>query len=165
MKGIQFVLIIFMLYNLSGCNLQDKSQKIVDFKQTEWIVGNWENKTSNGKSIESWQNLNDSTLVGKSMLIKDKDSILLENILIIQRNKELYYIPSVVNQNEGKPIEFKLTQALNNMLIFENPAHDFPQKIVYKKISGDSIVAEVSGISSGKERSIKFPMKKIKNGI
>ncbi len=165
MRKHQFVLIIFVLYTLSCCNVQDKSQKSVDLKQAEWIVGNWENKTSTSKTIESWQKLNDSTLVGKSMLIKDNDSVLLENILIIQRDKQLYYVPSVVNQNEGNPIEFKLTQAVNNMLIFENPLHDFPQKIVYKKISGDSMVAEISGISKGEERSIRFPMKKIKNGI
>jgi hypothetical protein len=145
--------------------LHDKSQKGIDFKQVEWLVGTWENNTSNGKTIESWEKLNDSTLTGKSVLVKDKDTILLETILIVQRKDHLFYIPSVVNQNEGEAIEFQLTHISENTISFENQNHDFPQKITYTKIHNDSLVAEISGISDEKEKRIQFPMKRHKNGI
>jgi hypothetical protein len=48
-------------------------------------------------------------------------------------------------------------------MIFENPAHDFPQFISYTKITTDSLVAEISGTKNGQARKQRFPMKRIKN--
>lgn len=30
-------------------------------------------------------------------------------------------------------------------MVFENPAHDYPNKIVYQKVGNDSLVAEIFG--------------------
>ncbi len=163
MKPVLKIFLFFFLVSIVvSCNfLTNSSAKINSsslLEEVSWIIGNWENNIPEGKTIESWQKLNDSVLIGKSIFIKEKDSLLLENILIVQRQEGLYYIPTVINQNEGNSVEFKLSYKSGRMLVFENPQHDFPQKISYSKISNDSILAEISGISNGKEKSVKFPM-------
>jgi len=47
-------------------------------------------------------------------------------------------------------------------LVFENPKHDYPQKISYSQIIKDSIVIQISGIQQGKSSSTKYSMKKTK---
>ena len=45
----------------------------------------------------------------------------------------------------GKPpVEFRLTSSRPGEVVFENPAHDFPTRIVYRR-EGDALVATVSG--------------------
>ena len=66
------------------------------------------------------------------------------------------------NQNKELPVSFKLVNATDNQLVFENPNHDFPTKITYLIISEDSMVASISGLIDGKEKIEQFPMKRIK---
>ena len=80
--------------------------------------------------------------------------------MIEERNGEVYYVPTVKTQNAGKAVEFKMTYSTDKEWVFENPQHDFPQKITYTMITGDSLVAEISGTIEGQLRSEKFPMKK-----
>jgi hypothetical protein len=68
----------------------------------------------------------------------------------------------VKDQNAGLPVAFTLTQASENRLVFENPAHDFPQKITYTRITGDSLLAEISGTINSEEKSQQFPMTRVK---
>jgi hypothetical protein len=55
-----------------------------------------------------------------------------------------------------------MTKSNENEITFENPKHDFPNKIVYTKITNDSLVAVIYGKKDGKEMRENFPMKKTK---
>lgn len=46
--------------------------------------------------------------------------------------------------------------------MFENPKHDFPNKIIYKKITSDSIFAQIFGNENGVKKFENFPMKRVK---
>ncbi|PZR26469.1 MAG: hypothetical protein DI535_14460 [Citrobacter freundii] len=126
----------------------------------EWLLGKWENQTQRGKMVEEWSKLNDSTFAGRSYVITATDSIALESILLKKERNDLYYIPTVKGQNNDQPVKFKLKSSDTNSLVFENPAHDFPQKISYTLESERSLLAEISGMMNGQQRSRKFPMKK-----
>jgi hypothetical protein len=45
--------------------------------------------------------------------------------------------------------------------IFENPSHDFPQKIIYR-VEGTTLFARVEGNNKGKAMGFDFKMSKIK---
>jgi hypothetical protein len=47
------------------------------------------------------------------------------------------------------------------MVIFENPTHDFPQKIDYRFQKPDSLIAEVSASSEETKKSIVFRMRRL----
>jgi hypothetical protein len=42
-------------------------------------------------------------------------------------------------------------------IVFENPAHDFPQKVGYRRVSADSMVAWIEGNTASGSKKIEFP--------
>lgn len=133
-----------------------------DISIAKWLIGTWENKTQRGSVYETWNKINDNEFSGISYIIKEKDTIVFENIQLLQEQDGLYYIPIVKNQNNGLPVRFTAKETSETQLIFENPDHDFPQIISYTKITTDSLVAEISGTKNGQQRQQKFPMKRLK---
>jgi len=133
-----------------------------DIEKAEWLIGTWENKTSRGNIYETWSKTTDNEFSGKSYIVKEQDTIVFENIRLVQEQDGLFYIPTVKNQNDGLPVRFSTKTISETQLTFENPKHDFPQIISYIQISADSLVAEISGIKNGQERKQTFPMKRVK---
>lgn len=133
------------------------------FEQIEkanWLVGEWGSVSKEGTLTETWTKLNDSTLTGQTYFVVGKDTVHSESIVLEQKGDSLYYVPTIKNQNEGKPVAFKNTNISDELMIFENKKHDFPQKITYNKISNDSLIAGISGMKDGKENKESYPMKK-----
>lgn len=128
----------------------------------EWLIGMWVNQTQEGSIYETWAKTNDSEFSGKSYFLKDKDTIFLENIRLVQAQNGLFYIPTVKNQNDGLPVRFTGKTITEKQLVFQNPQHDFPQIISYTKVGSDTLVAEISGTQNGRGRKGIFPMKRVK---
>ena len=140
---------------------QNKSKK--NFEQLEkmnWLVGQWENKMPNGELTETWKKENDSTFTGSSFFINKKDTVHSESIVLTQLKEELLYSAIVIGQNNDKSVDFKLTSSNENNFVFENPKHDYPQKIVYKKVNENSLVATISGMQQGKMSEESYEMKR-----
>lgn len=133
-----------------------------DIKNMDWLIGTWENKTQRGTIFETWKKLSEVELSGKSYILKDKDTIVLETIQLLQEQNNLFYIPKVKNQNDEAPVRFAAKIASDKELVVENPSHDFPQIISYTRISADSLVASIAGTKNGIERKQTFPMKRVK---
>jgi Domain of unknown function (DUF6265) len=156
--GAKFFITVVSLAILYAWTIKYKN----DIQKAEWLIGIWENKTQKGSIYETWTKSGDKEFSGKSYSVKDKDTIVFENIRIMQENKKLFYIPTVKNQNEGLPVRFASKTISENQLVFENPQHDFPQIIAYTKITSDSLIAEISGTKNGQKRKQTFPMKRVK---
>lgn len=129
-------------------------------KSASWLLGKWDAKTADGTLSENWKKVNDSTFQGESFFIKDKDTLHSESILLQQKGDELFYNATVKGQNDNKAVPFKLMTGNEKQLAFENPKHDYPQKITYDLINKDSLTASISGIQLGKPSSEKFGLKK-----
>jgi hypothetical protein len=68
----------------------------------------------------------------------------------------------VKDQNEGEPIRFALTELSEDEMKFENPEHDSPQVILYRKEGDNALLAEIWSSREGDIRKIRFPMKRVK---
>ena len=141
----------------------ENTSKYELLKGVNWILGTWQMDNQPGITKETWKQLNDSVFIGESATIgSGKDTLFYETIRIEQRGNDLFYIPVVTDQNEGKPVEFKNAMvesipATGKYVEFQNPEHNFPQTISYW-LNGDSLIAEISGTLEGKMHSEKFPM-------
>jgi hypothetical protein len=151
--------LILLLLAIASCKNSESNEK-EKIKSANWLLGKWETKTADGTLSESWKQLNDSTFQGESFFIKNKDTLHFESILLQQNGEELFYNATVKGQNENKAVTFKMTVGTEKQLVFENPKHDYPQKITYSQIKKDSLVASISGVQLGKPSSEKFGMKK-----
>jgi hypothetical protein len=160
---ITFLLLITILISCKKSDSGDSDSNEKDKVRTaHWLIGSWEFKSTEGILSESWKKVNDSTFQGQSYLIKAKDTVHFEMITLEQKGEELTYLTTILGQNNDKPISFILTEATEKQLVFENPTHDYPQKISYNHISKDSLVTEISGLQSGKPSSEKYLMKRRK---
>jgi hypothetical protein len=140
---------------------QKKSEKKFEkLEKLSWLLGNWENQMPNGILVENWKRENDSTYNGESFFINKKDTIHYEYIQLIQNKEEVVYNAIVEGQNNEQAIPFILTSETNNTFIFENLKHDYPQKIVYKKINTNHLIATISGTQQGKFSSENYSMTK-----
>jgi len=125
------------------------------------LIGRWENQTSDGVFSETWKKENDSLFLAESYFINEKDTLFSETIRLKAQANDLFLIVTVPNQNEEKPVAFKLTYSSSGYFVFENPEHDFPKKITYRLINQDSLFAEISG--NGKKQGFPFSRFKLDN--
>lgn len=143
-------LILGLLLLMVSCQNKKTNESIRLF---ELLPGQW--KMTDQDDIESWE-LHRDFLKGVVMEISESDTIITEEIKIIDLNGQLIYEATVKNQNEGKPIAFQLVHSESNKWIFENTGHDFPQQIEYLFVTNDSLVATIKGELIGKTKSIEF---------
>jgi hypothetical protein len=160
-------LLLIVLIVLSSCKKEEKkieinTKKYIQLKKANWFIGNWENVSKEMQMKELWKKENDSCFSAVSFVTVQKDTIFYEKVSLVQRKDSLLYIVSVREQNKEKPVSFYMTKSSENQLVFENPKHDFPNKIEYNKITNDSMLAKIYGIKDGKEISEDFPMKRSK---
>ncbi|UQD56356.1 DUF6265 family protein [Flavobacterium sp. K5-23] len=151
--------LILLLLAIVSCK-KSASKEYEKIKIANWLIGTWENNSAEGNLSETWKKTTDSTFQAQSFFIKGKDTLHFETINLNQVDEGLEYNAQVKGQNNDKSVRFALTASTENQLVFENPKHDYPQKITYTKINKDSLVAEISGIQQGKPTSEKYPMKK-----
>lgn len=150
---------ILVLFLLVSC--QNKSEKKFDkLEKMNWLVGSWEQKLPDGALVESWEKQNDSTYIGESYFVKGKDTIHAESVVLTQKKLDLLYIPTVTGENNDEPVTFKLTSDTQNRFVFENLAHDYPQKITYKKLNDSNLLAAISGKQQGKDSYESYHMTK-----
>lgn len=159
-----FTLLIVMVV-LQSCKKEEPkailaAKKYTQLQKANWFLGTWENATKEMTMKEIWKQETDSSFFAESFVIVQKDTVFYEKVDLVQRNDSLFYVVSVKNQNNEKPVSFYLTTATERELVFENPKHDFPNTITYTKITNDSLVASISGLKDGKLSKETFPMKK-----
>lgn len=122
----------------------------------KWIVGTWKINAGQGFIVEKWKLKNDSTFTGTSHFVKaENDSALQETLELSFRKGEWAYTSTVVGQNNNSPVAFKIIFLGRAEFISENKAHDFPQRIAYRRVK-NQLFASIEGNSKGKFRKQNF---------
>lgn len=141
-KSSFFLPTLFLLF--FSCN--DSQQ--TNTNQFEWIVGKWQGYTSDSLIIfEDWNKINASTFSGIGGMIAVNDTVFSERISIFEKENNIYYRADIA---ENKlPVDFLYNSSIKDSFIFENPAHDFPQRIVYHFDGKNKLHAYVDGKIKG----------------
>ncbi|WP_409417131.1 DUF6265 family protein [Flavobacterium sp. PS2] len=155
-QKITFILLLLAVVSCKNAETPEKEK----IKTADWLIGKWENVSPQGTLTETWSKVNDSTFQGSSYFIKGKDTIHFESIKLQQKGENLTYNATVKGQNNDQAVAFELTTSTEKELVFENPKHDYPQKISYTKDANNTLTAEISGKLQGKLSSEKFVMVK-----
>ena len=126
------------------------------------IEGKWVVKKPAVEIYEDWKIDNTNEMIGRSWFVKNGKSTESESLRIISQNGVLLYIPTVHNQNDGKPVSFTLSSHEGSLFVFSNTTHDFPQHISYNIISKDSILASVYGYINGVAKRMEYHYSRVK---
>lgn len=96
------------------------------------LEGRWQEQSMRGTVYESWQRSGPKSMSGVGGFVSAKgDTLGGETLELRQEGDTLLYIATVPDQNDGKPVPFMMTMRSADSLVFENPAHDYPDRIVY----------------------------------
>ena len=96
-------------------------------------------------------------MLGMSRTVMGIRTLEFEYLRLEQRSDGIYYVAHPKGRCPGT--EFKLTSLTTSEAAFENPAHDFPKRVIYKKTEA-GLVASIDAGEGTKSQSFSyFPMK------
>jgi hypothetical protein len=123
-------------------------------KKTTWLAGCWEARSASRLIEEQWMLPRGGTMLGMGRTIKGDKLADYEHTRIFSRDGKLVYrsIPS-----GQQPAEFVSISVADTLLVFENLAHDFPQRIIYRRRGADSLIARIEGPGRNETMRIDFP--------
>ena len=120
-----------------------------------WLAGCWAIQGGESGSEEHWLAPAGGALLGVSRTVRSGRTIEYEFMRIEESDPgQLTFIAHPSGQPEAT---FRLLRLAASEVVFENNAHDFPQRITYRLGKG-SLVARIEGAQEGENRSVDFPM-------
>ena len=97
-------------------------------------------------------------MLGMSRTARNDSIVEFEQVRIESRAGGVYYVASPSRQATA---EFRASAIADSSITFENPDHDFPKKIMYRRHGADSLIASVEGPRGGQTRTIAFPYRRV----
>ena len=114
----------------------------------DWMSGTWTHEDADSRVTESWVGPANGLMVAANLSAWKSGRKFHEFLRIADTPEGFSYYASP----GGKPAtEFKLKDLGERRVVFENAAHDFPQRILYWR-DGETLVARIEGTVNGKER-------------
>jgi hypothetical protein len=122
-----------------------------------WLTGCWELKSDTRRVVERWQ-ASGSEMTGNSRTWVNGVDREGEMLRLLVDSDTLVYAAHPGGQ---APTRFRAKIASPNELVFENLTHDFPQRILYRKVGADSVVARIEGDRAGRRSAVDYPYRRI----
>lgn len=116
----------------------------------DWIEGHWRSAEGGQVSEEIWTNGDGGLHLGVNRTVIDGQARGYEFLLIAVTDTGATYC---AQPGGNEAVCFPSTSVETNRVVFENPDHDFPQRIVYQR-TGNSLSATISDTSG--ERNYEF---------
>ena len=149
--------VLVVLIAMSSVTMSRASQK-PGVDRLEWIAGCWASDDGKEQIEENWMKPGGQTMMGMSRTVAGGKTVFTEYIQIREVNGQLAYVVSL--GLASKPVIFKLVKNVDNEVTFENPEHDFPQRIIYRRESADALFARIEGKEKGVNKAIDFRYKR-----
>ena len=155
MKTSMLTLVLLMLGSL--CAAQTSKPTLNDLS---WLAGCWEANLRGREVNEQWMKPAGGIMLGMARTVSQGKATEFEFTQIREdKDGAIYYIAKPSGQAEAS---FKLLKLQNKEAVFENPQHDFPQRIIYRLQPDGSLFARVEATEKGQTRGIDYPYKRAK---
>ena len=120
-----------------------------------FMTGCWEVKEGPKLTEEQWSKPAGDTMLGLSRTLKSGKTVFSEFMRIEKTPDGFAYRARILPGQPGTL--FKMIRSTETEVVFENPTHDFPRRILYRKTEG-GLFARIEGIDKGKPRGVNFTM-------
>lgn len=145
LKQFALVVLFALMTNTSTPTLADLA----------WMAGGWQSAPGERRqSEEHWTQAAGASMMGMSRTVVGDKTVEFEYLRIEQRADGIYYVAHPKARCPGT--DFKLTRASATEAVFENPQHDFPKRIIYRKGADDSLTASIDGGEGTKAMTYAF---------
>lgn len=125
-----------------------------------WLAGTWSFERNGRVVTERWTEPNGGMMIGTSQTVANGRTVAYEFVVIrADAAGDLLYVAKPSGQAEAT---FKLVRRTEREVVFENPAHDYPQQISYTLKDDGTLLAAIDGTKNGKARRVEFPYRRVK---
>ena len=157
MTSIKLLALMYLCLALSvSSQSTEKTSSTAKVEDLAWIAGCWEIKDAAKQLtiVEQWMAPDAGAMLGMSRTVRRGKMTGYEFLRIVRDDVSVKYVSRPSENNTDT--DFRLVKSSANEVVFENPQHDFPQRIIYRR-DGDKLTARIEGPSGGKTRGIDFP--------
>jgi hypothetical protein len=118
-----------------------------------WLEGRWTGTRDGVASEEIWSSPAGGALLGMHKDVKDGRLVGFEQLRIARDGDTLVYFAS---PQGAAATRFRLVELAERRVVFGNPKHDFPQRILYWLDAAGALHARVEGEIGGKPRAVEW---------
>jgi hypothetical protein len=126
-------------------------------EQLQWLAGCWAAVGGEAGSGEQWMAPAGGSMLGTSRTLRRGALREFEFLHIRDTPQGLVLIALPSGQKEA---QFAAEKVEARSVAFHNPAHDFPQRVIYESPDPDTLDARIEGLRNGQSRVIRFAMKR-----
>lgn len=117
-----------------------------------WLAGRWASESGEAGTVEQWLAPAGGTMLGMARTVKGGRTVAFEFIqLRTLADGTLAYFALPSGQKQAT---FIASAVGAGSAVFENPQHDFPQRIIYRLLGNDRLHARIEGLRGGVLRGI-----------
>jgi hypothetical protein len=142
---------VLMIILLCGtCALQAQNSKLSSIEQLGWLAGHWGGRVGGVETEEHWLAPKGGMMLGMTRIVREgrRSSFEFLRIAVTTNGVSYFAMP------QGRPAtEFPVKEAGERKIVFENPKHDFPQRIIYRLEDNGVLHARTEGMINGKSHS------------
>ena len=115
-----------------------------------WLAGAWSGTSRGVEMEEQWTAPKGNSMIGLHRDVGKGRTLSFEFLRIEQQGDAIVYWSMPNGRSPATP--FALKEVSDTRVVFENPTHDFPQRIIYWK-DGADLRARIEGTQNGKAGS------------
>jgi hypothetical protein len=124
-----------------------------------FMAGCWRGLTRSGTTIEEFYTTPSSNLiVGTTRYVRDGRTVDFEFTRIDQTDSGAVITP---HPKGVRSVSFAPKTVERNRAVWENPTHDFPQRILYTRAADDTLVARIEGRTPSGDRALEWQMVRV----
>lgn len=123
------------------------------------MSGCWAYDGSEPGSGEYWMPPAGGLMIAVSRTVRKGKSAAFEYLRIEETAEGT--IALFASPSGQEPARFDMIDFSATRVVFENPEHDFPQRIMYELKDQEHLLGRIEGHSGGEEVAVDFPMTRI----
>jgi hypothetical protein len=117
----------------AGRAAADEEQACRSLDAVEWLLGAWTRTGKTSVTRETWRRVSEATYEGESIAtsLADGEVLNYETLRLVSMSDGVFYIAKVTEND--LPVPFRMTRCADDLAVFENPGHEAPQRLSYKR--------------------------------
>lgn len=124
----------------------------------DWLTGCWEYQKGDRLVEEHWMPARGGVMLELGRTTRGDSLLDYEFVILRLTAGSLAYEAHPAGQ---PPDSFPAKVVTDSSVVFENPAHDFPQRVGYNRRGADSLLGWIEGDVGGKARRVEFPYRRV----
>jgi len=153
--------LMLVILTVSGCASQSHTSDRAEspLNGLAWLAGSWKSEEAGQCSEEHWMQPAGETMLGVSRTVSNGTTTFFEFLRIESHPDGVFYLASP--KGRQPPTPFKLVTLQDEQVVFANPEHDFPQRIVYRR-QGNELHGRIEGIDQSRPRSEEWTWRRVR---